>query len=130
MSCFKILIISKERQFWSLALDVPNTEADTVSYHQIVATLNVAIAYHLVIIDVEETARQITLCRKLRAVYEGAILVLTSDTDPEFQRRVYEAGADVCAMRSRNVSVIRAKIRVWLRRIDLKWPDRGPSKAS
>lgn len=120
MPDFRILIISEEAQFWSQLLEDRDTEVHTVRYPQIVADVNLATPYHLVIVDLYETRRQFYLCGKLRSAYEGAILAFTSDIDPEFPLILYGVGVDECLIKPKSVRLIRAKIDAWQRRIETR----------
>ena len=117
MPDFGILIISEEAQVWPQVLEDNDTEVHTVRYQQIVADVDLATTYDLVIIDLQETRRQLYLCGKLRPTYEGAILAFTSGTDPESPLVLYGAGVDECLVKPRGDRLIRAKIDAWRRRI-------------
>lgn len=88
-----------------------------LSSARVIAAPAIACSFQLVIIDIGDGAAPLDLCRRLRALYRGALLLISGNMDETYVHEAYAAGVDECIARPANLMQLRAKLLSWFDRI-------------
>lgn len=70
----------------------------------------------LIVVELDDTLeKMISLCRYLRTIFDGPILLFTYEGDERFQLDVYHVGIDGCIIKPIGIPLALAKLMSWLR---------------
>lgn len=79
----------------------------------------IACSFQLVIVDIDngDGTDPLALCRRLRTLYQGALLLISGNMDENYIQEAYAAGVDECIAKPVDLLQLRAKLISWLERI-------------
>ncbi|MCC6458269.1 MAG: response regulator transcription factor [Caldilineaceae bacterium] len=103
---------------WNTILKLLEIKADLASTRQIVRSPMVVGGYDLVILDTGDVQSNIVLCRMLRPVHKGVLLLCADDPDESYLMQGYGAGADDVVAKCAGARLLQAKLAAWCRRIE------------
>lgn len=120
MKNVRVLGISNETQStrWDALLNPLELQIDTTSKAEVMATPELASNYEIIIIDTDNPQDDIALCKLLRPLHTGFILVLGTDANEPDVLAAYAAGADDWIVKRPPNVLLRAKINAWSQRIE------------
>jgi DNA-binding response OmpR family regulator len=110
--------VDSEVAGWEAILKLLEIEADLASTQQIVRSPVIVEGYDLVILDTRDAQSNVALCRMLRPVHRGVLLLCAEDPTEGYLMAGYKAGADDVVVKRAGPRLLRAKLAAWCRRIE------------
>ncbi|HXF60366.1 MAG TPA: hypothetical protein VNK95_02040 [Caldilineaceae bacterium] len=123
MAALYVLVVGGATQAWidlfyqHSAFNQQDVRGVVLSSARLSAAPAIACSFELVVIDIENTTDALSLCRRLRALYRGALLLLVADIDARLLCEAQAAGVDECIARSADSRQLRAALLCWCDRI-------------
>ncbi len=120
MKNVRVLGISNETQAirWDALLNPLELQFDTTSNGEVMATPGLVSNYDIIIIDTDNQQDAIELCKMLRPLHTGLILLLGTDSNEPHVLAAYAAGADDWIVKRPPNILLRAKINAWSKLIE------------
>jgi two-component system KDP operon response regulator KdpE len=75
-------------------------------------------SYDLVVVDMnDQFSDTFSLCQRIRAAFDGPLLVLTYETDERLHLQLYDAGISESVTKPIGIPLLCAKVRAWMDRV-------------
>jgi DNA-binding response OmpR family regulator len=116
----KVLIINDEQEHAEIiahGLERRGIEVDMTDLDRRAVQLCTDYTYNLVMIDMNDQFSEIlALCQRIRAAFDGPLLVLTYESDERLHLQLYRAGINESIAKPIGIPLLLAKVRAWLHR--------------
>jgi DNA-binding response OmpR family regulator len=128
----RILIVSDEQvtaEITAKALERRRIGTEITSLDRRAVQLCTRYTYDLVIVDISNHfSDTFSICRRIRAAFDGPVMVLTYETDERLHLKLYDVGIDESVAKPIGIPLLCAKVRVWVDRAFMQQTDSSTVK--